>query len=290
MWIFTDIADWFEEQRKQSDAILDQWVEESDYSQGVMIAAATTKAFTTFGAGFVDLLRIGDGVKEGTAKGIGTDALRVVAVLPVGKVAQMLKSVKGVARAKLIVDTGGPNCFWVASAKALSQIGQKTKGKIFASVDDIAKAIGMPMNNLWVIPNLLTGMTYLTKLGAKVGPIKQVGNLAGIAKMAPKDGSVVMIAVKVMSKNVELGRHAIYAFRDVMGRMRFFDRTVGAKLAGNATRGVYNSIDEIAPVYGATHLIPYEASVIVNVFVKSPAHELPRLVIPVLGVMSTENQ
>lgn len=106
-----------------------------------MIVAATTHAFTTFGAGFVDLLRLGDGA--------------------------------------------------------------------------MANALGMPMNNLFRIPNLSTGMSYLLRLGAKVGAVRQVVNLADIKHMLRYDGSVVMIAVKIMSGSIERGRHAIYAYRDV---------------------------------------------------------------------------
>ena len=127
MWYFTEVADWFEKNRSETDEILDQWVEDSNYSTGSMVAASTTKAFTTFGAGFVDLLRLGDGVKEGTLKGVGTDALRFVAVFPVGKAVNMIKSAKGVSVAKLIADTGGPNCFWIASAKALRHVGQNLR-------------------------------------------------------------------------------------------------------------------------------------------------------------------
>ena len=47
-------------------------------------------------------------------------------------------------------------------------------------------------------------------------------------------------------------------------------------------------MDDIAPFYGATIIVAYEASVLSNVFLKSPAFELPRLAIPVLGVMATE--
>ena len=290
MWVFTDIAEWFDEQRKQTDTILDNWVTDSDYNQGVMITAATTKAFTTMGAGFVDLLRLGDGVKEGSLKGIGTDALRVVAVFPVGKVTGMIKSGTGVARAKLIVDTGGPNCFWVASAKAFSQLGQKTKGKLFASVDDIASALGMPMNNLARIPNLQIGMAYLVRLGAKVGQVRKIASVADINSHLPRDGSVVMLAVKIMANNIERGRHAIYAYRDIFGQMRFFDRTVGSQMGAKGVQGVFKNIDDIAPLYGADKIIAYEAAVIANVFVKTPALELPRLVIPILGVMATEQQ
>lgn len=122
MWYFTEIADWWEGKRKETDAILDRWVEDSGYSQGAMIIAATTKALTTFGAGFVDILRLGDGIRAGTLKGAGVDTLRFVAIFPFGKAAKTLKSVRGVKRAKVIIDIPGPHCFWVASAKALTQI------------------------------------------------------------------------------------------------------------------------------------------------------------------------
>ncbi len=51
MWKFTQIADWFDGQRQESEQILDHWVESNKYSQGAMITAASTKALMTFGAG-----------------------------------------------------------------------------------------------------------------------------------------------------------------------------------------------------------------------------------------------
>lgn len=252
-----------------------------------MIAASTTKSLTTFGAGFVDLLRLGDGVKEGSLKGVGTDALRFVAVFPVGKAASMIKSAKGVSVAKFMADTGGPNCFWVASAKAPRQVGQKFKGRLLVGVDDLAVALKMPKNSLRVIPNLTTGMSYLRRLGAKTGAIKKVTSAKDIAKILPKDGGVVMVAIHVMRNGKVVAGHAIYAFRNTLGQIRFMDRTVGRALK-SSTQGVYKSIEELAPVYGANALIPYEASVLYNVFAKSVLHETPRLVIPVLGVMAEE--
>ncbi len=287
MWYFTEVADWFEKNRAESDEILDKWVEDSNYSTGSMITASTTKALTTFGAGFVDLLRLGDGVKEGSLKGAGTDALRFVAVFPVGKAASMLKSAKGLSVSKFIVDTGGPNCFWVASAKALRQVGQKYNGRLLVGVDDLAKALKMPMNALWVIPNLATGMSYLRRLGARTGAIIKVSSIKDIANVLPKNGSVVILAVHVVNNGKVVGGHAIYAYRNLMGQMRFMDRTVGRTLA-TGTQSVYKSLDELAPIYGASAIVPYEASVLHNVFAKSVLHEAPRLVIPVLGVMAEE--
>lgn len=287
MWYFTEIADWFEGKRKQSDATLDQWVEDSGYSDGVMIVAATTKAFTTFGAGFVDVLRLGDGTTSGTWEGAGRDALRLVAIFPFGKAASLLKSAKGLSLARVVVDTGGPNCFWVASAKAFAQISQKHRGKLLASVEDLAKALGMSMDNLWVIPNLAKGISYLQRLGAKVGTVRAVSAVRDIESMVPFDGSVVMIAVRVVKNGNVIGGHAIYAFRTAVGQIRYMDRTVGS-VVRRGTQGVFSSIADIAPLYGASSLVPYEAAVIYNVFVKSIAHDLPKLVIPILGVVATE--
>jgi hypothetical protein len=176
MWKFTEIADWWGGKRRESSAALDAWVESSNYNEGVMIVAASTEALMTFGAGFVDVLRLGDGVKEGTLKGVGTDAMRALAIFPVGKTANLLKSSKGVTVAKVVVDTGGPNCFWVASAKAFAQIGQKLNGKLLVSVEDIAKALGMPMTTPWKIPTLETGLSYLRAIGAKVVPVRPVSS------------------------------------------------------------------------------------------------------------------
>jgi hypothetical protein len=124
-------------------------------------------------------------------------------------------------------------------------------------------------------------------IGVKVGPVVKVANVDDIARILPRDGSVVMIAVHVMRNGSVVAGHAIYAFRNAMGQVRFMDRTVGRVIA-SGMQGVYKSIDELAPVYGATAIVPYEASVLYNVFVKTFAHDAPRLVIPVLGMMAEE--
>lgn len=288
MWIFTEVADWFERKRSNTDKILDKWVEDSRYDQGVMILASTTKAFTTVGAGVVDLLRLGDGIQQGNLKGVGTDALRLVAVFPFGRAAKILKSAKGISLAKVIVDTGGPNCFWVASAKAFAQISHRHKGNLFAGVEDIAKALHMSMETLWKIPNLITGISYLRKVGAKVGKVVRVSTSKEIAQITPYDGSVVMIAVRVMKEGKVIGGHAIYSFRNPVGLVRFMDRTVG-RISKSGRQGVYKSIEDIAPMYGASAIVPYEAAVINNVFVKSIALDVPKLVVPLLGVVASED-
>ncbi len=218
MWYLTDAAEWFERQRTESNGALDSWVENSRYSIGSMVAASATKAVMTFGAGFVDLLRIGDGVKEGSLKGAGVDALRVLAIFPIGKTLSLLKTAKGVVPAKFVADTGGPNCFWIASAKAVRQLGLSINGRLLLAVEDLAGALNMPMHNLWRIPNLSIGLGYLKRLGVNSGSIRKISSHSEVEKILPRDGSVLLLAVKMVAKpGFSNGGHAFYAFRNAIG-------------------------------------------------------------------------
>jgi len=58
MWVFTEFAEWFDKKRAQSDDMMDQMVESAHYGQGAILVASTVKSLTTFGAGFVDILKL----------------------------------------------------------------------------------------------------------------------------------------------------------------------------------------------------------------------------------------
>lgn len=77
MWVFTEIADWFDRTRHKNEKAIDSWLqpwvattlkEDSPWYRNVGIysvsgaAYALNKFTTTVAAGFVDVLRIGDGV------------------------------------------------------------------------------------------------------------------------------------------------------------------------------------------------------------------------------------
>jgi hypothetical protein len=287
MWYLTDVAEWFDRQRSESDSILDSWVENSKYSISSMVGASVTKAFMTFGGGFVDLLRIGDGVKEGTLKGAGTDALRFLAIFPVGKAVSLLKTARGVVPAKFIIDPGGPNCFWVASAQALRQVGQTYKGRLLVGVDDLAHALKMPMDALWRIPNLSTGLSYLMRLGVKSGPIRKVSSHQDIARLLPMDGRVVMIAVHFTAKRGYIdAKHAIYAFRNSFGQVRYMDRTVGKQ-----SSVAYKNIDDFLKIFkNYSAITPIEAAILNNLFAKTVGAGVEKLFIPILGAIAEDRK
>ncbi len=51
----------------------------------------------------------------------------------------------------------------------------------------------------------------------------------------------------------------------------------------------YRSIDDIATMHGATEPVLSQAAILHVVIAKSVLHDAPRLVIPVLGVIATED-
>ena len=210
MWVFTSIADRFDQQKDRANKKLDEAVEDSGYSQGMMIVAAGTHAVMEFGSSFVDLLRLGDGVKEG-GWGYGQDALRAVAIFPMGKVAQMLKSVKGLQVAKIIEDAlpGEAICGWIAGSKALAHAGYKHGGKavtfggkvvwthggkVLIEVRHVAEAMGLAPSMIDTI-SLPAMVMYLKRLGANVDPIKIVTSINQVEQMVPRDGSVALLSL-----------------------------------------------------------------------------------------------
>lgn len=40
MWKLTELADWFDERRHESDAILDRWLEQAQFDESAKIVAA----------------------------------------------------------------------------------------------------------------------------------------------------------------------------------------------------------------------------------------------------------
>jgi hypothetical protein len=77
MWVFTEIADWFDNTRRDNEQLIDSvlqpwvastlddgspWYRNVAVDTGAGLGYALNKFTTTVAAGFVDVLRIGDGV------------------------------------------------------------------------------------------------------------------------------------------------------------------------------------------------------------------------------------
>lgn len=266
MFAVSDVAEWWDEQHRQSKAELDQFVDNNPNLFGVVVATALATAMD-IGAGTVDTLRFGQGMAEGGLKGTGKDALRLIGLLgPLGRGAKLIQTSANARLARLIVDRGGGICGWVSGTQALRQTGTKA----FVAVDDLAQALGKSVAELGG-SELANRVGLFRQIGARISALKPVGSFDDIARMTRNDGGVTMF--NLFGKRMEGGvlrqvGHAVYAFRDNLGRLRILDRGGSAGKLGE----VFESLEKLATKYGIQGQWAFkDAAVMENVFAKSMA-------------------
>lgn len=134
---FGDTADDFDVQLRDAERTLDQWVESSHFNTVVMATASTTIAFMRFGQTFVDMLRLGNGLKQGGWRGIGADSLRLLNIAGVGGA-----TISRLGRVLVVSQQAGTlTCTWVTTVNALRRTGQR----FFGSLDELARAAGVDL-------------------------------------------------------------------------------------------------------------------------------------------------
>jgi hypothetical protein len=259
----SEIAEWWDEQHKQAKVELDHFVDDNPNLFGVIVATAAATAME-LGAGTVDALRFGEGMAQGGVSGFGKDALRLIALAgPLGKGAKLAQTTANAKLARLIVDPGGGVCGWISGTQALRQVGTKA----FVAVEDLASAIGKSLHELGG-SRLAERVALFRQLGARISPLRKASSMSDIAEMTGSDGSVTMF--RIAGQRMEGGvlknvAHAVYAFRDGLGRLRIMDRGGSAGKLGQ----VFESLKDLAPKYGLQgEWAVEEAAVLENVFAK----------------------
>jgi hypothetical protein len=233
----SDIAAWWDEQHRRSEAILDEFIDEHPNWFGVVVAgtAATTMRL---GAGLVDVLRLGEGMAQGGISGVAKDGLRLLQFAPaIGKLSQSVL-------ARVVVDPGGGICTWVSATKALRQVGTKA----FAKVEDLAAAAGYASIKHLGAAFVDAIVPALQKLGARVT------HLGSPTSMAAVDAAVQRQGVVLFSVTWQGVGHTLYAFRDAMGRICYADRTGRVIRALKELDNMYPGIGA-AKVYGTAILV-----------------------------------
>lgn len=282
----SDIADWWDEQHAISNKWLDSFVDENPGLFGVVVATALATAMEV-GKGTVDVLRFGQGLAEGTPGGVAEDALRALSI--VGTVGKGVKVIKEVATRskmmKLIIDPGGRaqalggggRCVYVSATQALRQTGQKA----FAAVEDLARELGMTLDDLGT-SNVTQMRSFLSKLGVKMGPLRDLRTWKDIECAVPRDGSVMSFGVKFSGG----GGHRLYAFRDALGRVKIMDR------GGSAGKlpEVLGTLEDVARKYGKSGIAAFnQAFEIKDLFLKFVGPKgLATLAMEVLGTTTAD--
>lgn len=257
-----DMADWWDQQKRESEAILTEWVQENpDY----WAAAATIQTSMDLGSGFVDVLRFGEGMAEGGLKGFGSDAMRLLVVLgPLGRAggvaARYLKPLLLSGRIRLAVQVTGVDgpCTFQAVNNALAI----TKGKsLFVTVADMASAMGQRLSQLKPVPNS-PGLVELSawiddlvplikRMGSHVKEITNLRSINEVVAVAKRESGPVVFAIKATVRTAagktETLYHSVIAMR-VNGVVKFADyggRYVGSleELVNNLNYGRFQQVE-----------------------------------------------
>jgi hypothetical protein len=233
MWVFTEWANAFDKVKQDNEKALDSWLQEwvattlQDDSPWYRNAAIYTTAGTAYAVnklstevlgGFVDVLRLGDGVKEG-GWGYGKDALRLLILAgPALRVGRY-----GIALVAAVDETAQVgNCSWIAGTRALRMTGTKH----YARLGDLARATGItiPETGGAFVNDLLFPMNNLGAEVRQLGTLSSIDEVFNAARVNPN--GVVMFSVewRLGGTGAKVG-HTLLATRGPFGVMRIIDRS-----------------------------------------------------------------
>ncbi|MBS1830226.1 MAG: hypothetical protein JST93_33300 [Acidobacteria bacterium] len=218
MWFFDDVADWWDEQKQKTEEILTDFVAGTNSWWRIAIAG-TVQTAMNLGGGFVDVLRLGEGIKEGGWRGFAQDGLRLLTLA--GPAARAGRSVSRF----FAPNPRGPICGWVTATQALRQTGVKH----FATVEDLVQATGRSASPGGVSLTEADGL--LRSLGAETRVMPGVTTMQEVAELARQNPNGVVMFGVLWGDDTG---HALYAFRDMFFRVRIVDRT--GRVVGNLSK------------------------------------------------------
>jgi len=203
----SSLADWWDKQKLDSEKILTDWVQDNPQWWAIAIAG-TVQTTMDLGAGFVDVLRFGEGAAQGGWKGYGKDALRLLMLLgPLGRAggaaSRFLTPLIRAGNLRLavqLVGVDGP-CTFQAVNNALAI----TKGKnLFVTVADMAAGVGKRLGQLKIdrfgryelgawIDELVP---FLRGAGMRVKEVSGLSRIEQVVELARRETGPVIFAIK----------------------------------------------------------------------------------------------
>lgn len=242
------LADWWESEFEESQRILQEWVNKSDSDAELYAkAAGATLVHTamTLGGGLVDVLRLGEGIKEGGTWGYAQDALRLLSLAgPVAKLGRL-------GAARWTFSPRGPWCASVATAKALRHTGTR----MFVKATEIMAKTGMKPPG-----NLSEFIPLLRQLKARFEEISSLRNINALETLTHQNPrAVILFGVEwISSRTGKSVGHALYAFRDLKGMFKIADRT------GSVVKSL-SELERMYPGYaGISSAIPSGSAIILK--------------------------
>lgn len=227
----SELADWWDKQRKDSEKILGQWVEDNPQWWAIAVATATSTAME-LGAGMVDALRFGEGIAQGTWKGVATDVMRALVIIgPAARVGGTLGRLAQARMIRLAVSTKGVTgpCTFTAVNNAAT-IASNSGRNLFLTARDAARALGKPLANFateasgkykmaaW-IDDLVP---FLEQQGVRAKSLGIPKTMQEVVNAASSERGPVIFAMEWVDSAGKLRRHSMIAVRTLRG-VRFAD-------------------------------------------------------------------
>lgn len=176
-----------------------------------------------FGQTFVDVLRLGNGLKEGGGRGIGSDSMRLLTGAGVAGAA-----VSRLSRILVLTQQAGTySCTWITTANALRQTGQR----FFVSIAQLAQIAGVDLGavaksggrTIQQIKKLIEG---LKKMGVAVEAVEahspEVNNLMDL--LNARSSGALAFAIEYESGGRMFG-HQMLATYSRLGGLTITDTT-----------------------------------------------------------------
>jgi hypothetical protein len=253
MWVFTEIADWYDKERASNARFLENAADHTDNDflgalawTGIGAVRILNTFAGGFAGGFVDVLRIGDGVQEG-GWGYGKDALRALAVA--GPVLRVGRYALGLVAAVDATPAVG-NCGWVAASRAARMTGTQH----FATVGSLAQALGLTIQDTGGLGT--AGIrTIIQQIGGEanlLGAVNSFEEVQAIARANPD--AVIIFPVRFMRSVSRAGPGASGALIESLadnGHALIAKSVGGVVFIVDRSGKVYRSLDELARVYSA---------------------------------------
>jgi len=248
----SELADWWDKNKKESEKALEDFVDEHPHFWGV---AATVQTFMDVGAGFVDVLRFGEGMAEsydtgkvwpavqdlfrgltiasGAAKVLGSSAVAGRVGTWIGRSTNIGGNMPGLY---LDVAPSRGICAPIATANAIRRTGNALmlNKNLMMSLDEIAVAHGRPGIMAAESLNMDQSISALRALGIPHEVIPSAGSWENIVKLAEQRRGVVMIRVVNSAGG---GAHRIVV-EAAEGGVQIIDRT-----------GIYKCLDGLSKRY-----------------------------------------
>ena len=227
------LADLWDGQKRETEAILNEWVVDNPQWWAVAVAGSVQTAMD-LGAGFVDVLRFGQGMAEGGIKGFGKDALRLLVILgPLGRAGGIASRFLHLRRLRIAVQVGGVDgpCTFQAVNNAMSIL----KGRnLFFTVDDMAAAVGRPVSSLarsadelYELGAWVDDLVPLIRQSARVREVTGLTQVQQVVNLAQRESGVVIFAIRTTVRTAtgttEELLHSVIAVRNASGAVRFAD-------------------------------------------------------------------